>query len=105
MRALLFVLISVAIALGAVGSPRFVSLNNHDNKVTVTLADDKAGGLYQVSEAKFINNYKDIPARSISTSVDNGKATIVLEFPHATQFIKPKIAVWINGNKHKIKIK
>ena len=80
--------------------------NNYDNKVTIVFTDDKAGSQYAVSDVILIPSWKgkEYKATSVSTTVENGVATVTLEFPHITQFSNPKVTLRINGKKSTFKV-
>ena len=90
----------------AYAKPHCQGFNNYDNKVTIVFTDDKAGSQYTVSDVIFVPSWKgkEYKATSVSTTVENGVATVTLEFPHITQFSNPKVILRINGKKRTFKV-
>lgn len=90
----------------AYAKPHCQGFNNYDNKVTIVFTDDKAGSQYTVSDVILIPSWKgkEYKATSVSTTVENGVATVTLEFPHITQFSNPKVTLRINGKKRTFKV-
>ena len=90
----------------AYAKPHCQGFNNYDNKVTIVFTDDKAGSQYTVSDLIFVPSWKgkEYKATSVSTTVENGVATVTLEFPHITQFSNPKVTLRINGKKRTFKV-
>ena len=90
----------------AYAEPHCQGFNNYDNKVTIVFTDDKAGSQYTVSDVIFVPSWKgkEYKATSVSTTVENGVATVTLEFPHITQFSNPKVILRINGKKRTFKV-
>ncbi len=105
MKYLIFLLFSVALSMTAYAKPRCQGFNNYDNKVSIVFTDT-AGDRYTVSDVKLIpsRNGKEYTATSVSTTVENGKASVVLVFPHITQFSNPTVTLRINGKKRTIKV-
>ena len=103
MKYLIFLLFSVALSMTAYDKQRFQGFNNYDNKVSIVL---RAGDRYTVSDVKLIpsRNGKEYKATSVSTTVENGEASVVLVFPHITRFSNPKVTLRINGKKRTIKV-
>ena len=103
MKYLIFLLFSVALSMTAYAKPRCQGFNNYDNKVSIVF---RAGDRYTVSDVKLIpsRNGKEYTATSVSTTVENGKASVVLVFPHITRFSNPKVTLRINGKKRTIKV-
>ena len=99
-------ILSVALSLTAYAKPRCQGFNNYDNKVTIVFTDDKAGDQYTVSDVILTASWKgkDYKAKSVRTTVENGVATVTLEFPHITQFSNPKVSLRINGRKQTFKV-
>lgn len=90
----------------AYAKPHCQGFNNYDDKVTIVFTDDKAGSQYTVSDVILIPSWKgkEYKATSVSTTVENGVATVTLEFPHITQFSNPKVTLRINGKKRTFKV-
>lgn len=90
----------------AYAKPHCQGFNNYDNKVTIVFTDYKAGSQYTVSDVIFVPSWKgkEYKATSVSTTVENGVATVTLEFPHITQFSNPKVILRINGKKRTFKV-
>lgn len=106
MRNFIIFLILAAINVAAYAKPHCQGFNNYDNKVTIVFTDDKAGSQYTVSDVIFVPSWKgkEYKATSVSTTVENGVATVTLEFPHITQFSNPKVILRINGKKRTFKV-
>lgn len=103
----LFISFILSLVCGiAYAKPRCQGFNNYDDKVTIVFTDDKAGSQYTVSDVILIPSWKgkEYKATSISTTVENGVATVTLEFPHITQFSNPKVTLRINGKKRTFKV-
>lgn len=92
-------------SIAAYAKPHCQSINNYDNKVTITFTDNSAGDSYNVSDVILIPTWggKEYKAKSVSVSVNNGVATVILTFPHLTKFSNPKVELRINGKKTSFK--
>lgn len=88
----------------AYAKPHCQGFNNYDNKVTIVFTDDKAGSRYEVTDVKLVSYGKEYSATSVTASVKDGTATVILTFPHITQFSNPKVALRINGKKTRFKV-
>lgn len=88
----------------AYAKPHCLGFNNYDNKVTIIFTDDKAGSRYEVTDVKLVTYGKEYTAASVTTTVEDGKATVTLTFPHITQFSNPKVTLRINGKKKRFKV-
>lgn len=106
MRNLIISFILSLICVVAYAKPHCQGFNNYDNKVTIVFTDDKVGSPYTVSDVILIPFWKgkEYKATSISTTVENGVATVTLVFPHVTRFSNPKVTLRINGKKTKFKV-
>ena len=106
MKYLILLLLSISLSVAAYAKPHCQGFNNYDNKVTIVFTDDKAGSEYAVSDAIFIPYWKgkEYKAVSISTTVENGMATVTLVFPYSTQFSNPKVTLRINRKKRTFKV-
>jgi len=106
MKNFIIFLILAAINVAAYAKPHCQGFNNYDNKVTIVFTDYKAGSQYTVSDVIFVPSCKgkEYKATSVSTTVENGVATVTLEFPHITQFSNPKVILRINGKKRTFKV-
>ena len=106
MKHLIFLLLDLVLSLTAYAKPHCQGFNNYDNKVTIVFTDDKAGSQYDVSDEILIPSWKgkEYKATSVRTTVENGVATVTLEFPHITQFSNPKVTLRINGKKRTFKV-
>ena len=103
---ILFAIIALMTA-SIFAKPHCQSFNNYDNKVTIGFTDDDAGSNYNVTDVKLIPSSwggKEYPATSVSVSVDNGVATVTLEFKHLTHFSNPKVTMRVNGKKKTFKV-
>ncbi|MDE6243486.1 MAG: hypothetical protein K2M14_05700 [Muribaculaceae bacterium] len=99
-------LIAAAVSVAAEAKPRCNSFSNRDDKVTIVFTDDKAGSQYKVTDAKLQSrrDKKSVSATSVSTSLSNGMATVVLTFPYETYFSNPKVTLMVNGKKMTFKV-
>jgi len=88
----------------AYAKPHCQGFNNYDSKVTIVFTDNKAGRQYEVSDVKLVTYGKEYSATSVTTTVKDGTATVILVFPHITQFSNPKVSLRINGKKTKFKV-
>ena len=88
----------------AYAKPHCQGFNNYDNKVTIIFTDDKAGSRYEVTDVKLVTYGKEYSATSVTTTVKDGTATVILVFPYITQFSNPKVSLRINGKKTKFKV-
>ena len=106
MKSFIISLILTLVCGIAYAKPHCQNFNNYDNKVTIVFTDDKAGNTYSVSDVKLIPSWKgkEYKATSISVSVNNGVATVILTFDHLTQFSNPKVELKINGKKTTFKV-
>ena len=106
MKSFIISLILTLVCGIANAKPHCQSFNNYDNKVTIVFTDDKAGSLYSVSDVKLIpfRKGKEYKATSVSVSVNNGVATVILTFDHLTQFSNPKVELKINEKKTSFKV-
>lgn len=102
----IILLLSLALSVTAYGKPNCQRFNNYDNKVTIVFTDDEPGDRYTVTDVKLIPSRKETEykATSISTTVENGVATVNVVFPHITQFSNPKVSLRINGKKRTFKV-
>ena len=106
MKAFIVTLLLALFFVATDAKPRCKGFNNYDNKVTIVVTDDKAGDHYSVSDVKLIPKFhgEEISASSVSVSVDNGVATVSLEFPYVSQFSNPQVKLRINGKKSTVKV-
>lgn len=88
----------------ASAKPHCQGFNNYENKTTIVFTDDKAGSRYEVTDVKLVTYGKEYSATSVTTTVKDGTATVILVFPHITQFSNPKVSLRINGKKTKFKV-
>ncbi len=88
----------------AYAKPHCQGFNNYDNKVTIVFTDDKASSRYDVTDVKLITYGKEYSATSVTVSVKDSTATVMLTFPHITQFSNPKVTLRINGKKTRFKV-
>lgn len=88
----------------AYAKPHCQGFNNYDNKVTIVFTDDKASSRYEVTDVKLITYGKEYSATSVTVSVKDSTATVMLTFPHITQFSNPKVTLRINGKKTRFKV-
>lgn len=88
----------------AYAKPHCQGFNNCDNKVTIVFTDDKASSRYDVTDVKLITYGKEYSATSVTVSVKDSTATVMLTFPHITQFSNPKVTLRINGKKTRFKV-
>ena len=106
MKKIITFLFFLFIVMRLSAKPRCQGFNNYNDKVTIIFTDDKAGERYEVSDVKLIPMWRGqkYQPTSISTTLNNGKATVTLIFPHLTQFSNPKVELRINGKKTKFKV-
>ena len=106
MRVFLMVILCAIACITVYAKPRCQGINNNDNKVTIIFTDDKAGSEYIVSDARLIPSWdrKEYKAMSVNVTIKNGVATVMLTFPHITQFSNPKVELRVNGKKTKFKV-
>lgn len=104
MKSIIISLILTLVCGVANAKPRCQGFNNYDNKVTITFTDEKVGSKYEVTDVRLVTYGKEYYATSIQTTVQNGTATVMLIFPHITQFSNPKVTLRINGKKAKFKV-
>lgn len=88
----------------AYAKPHCQGFNNYDSKVTIVFTDNNVGSLYEVTDVKLVIYGKEYSATSVTTTVKDGTATVILVFPHITQFSNPKVNLRINGKKTKFKV-
>ena len=106
MKYLILLFLGLLLSLTAYAKPHCQGLNNYDNKVIIVFTDDKAGNQYTVSDMILIPSWngREYKATSVRTTVENGVATVILVFPHITQFSNPKVTLKINGKKRTFKV-
>lgn len=106
MRALITALILIAISMATNAKPKCQGFNNYDDKVTIVFTDDKAGEQYTISDVKLTPVWRgqEYQATSVKATVKDGVATVILVFPHITQFSNPKVTLRINGKKKSFKV-
>ena len=88
----------------AYAKPHCQGFNNYDNKVTIVFTDDKASSRYEVTDVKLVTYGKEYSATSVTVSVKDSTATVMLTFPHITQFSNSKVTLRINGKKTRFKV-
>ena len=88
----------------AYAKPHCQWFNNYDNKVTIVFTDDKASSRYEITDVKLVTYGKEYSATSVTVSVKDSTATVMLTFPHITQFSNPKVTLRINGKKTRFKV-
>lgn len=88
----------------AYAKPHCQGFNNYDSKITIVFTDDKASSRYEVTDVKLVNYGKEYSATSVTVSVKDSTATVMLTFPHITQFSNPKVTLRINGKKTRFKV-
>ena len=103
MKTFIIVFLWTVIGLTANAKPHCQGFNNYNGKVTIVFTDNQAGDRYTVSDVELIPSWngKEYPATSAKITVKNGVATVILIFPHITQFSNPKVTLRINGKKTK----
>ena len=79
MKTFIIVFLWTVIGLTANAKPHCQGFNNYNGKVTIVFTDNQAGDRYTV-------------------------ATVILIFPHITQFSNPKVTLRINGKKTKFNV-
>lgn len=99
MKSFIITFILSLICVIAYAKPHCQGFNNYDNKVTVVFTDDKVDSQYEVTDVKLITYGKEYSATSVTTTVKDGTARVILIFPHITQFSNPKVKLRINGKK------
>lgn len=106
MRTLITALILIAISMATNAKPQCQGFNNYDDKVTIVFTDDKAGEQYTISDVKLTPVWRgqEYQATSVKATVKDGVATVILVFPHITQFSNPKVTLRINGKKKSFKV-
>ncbi len=104
MRALIIILLGTFMSLTTYAKPHCQGFNNYDNKVTIVFTDNNVGSQYEVTDVKLVTYGKEYSATSVTTTVKDGTATVILVFPHITQFSNPKVSLRINGKKTKFKV-
>lgn len=88
----------------AYAKPHCQGFNNYDSKITIVFTDDKASSRYEVTDVKLVTYGKEYSATSVTVSVKDSTATVMLTFPHITQFSNPKVTLRINGKKTRFKV-
>ena len=104
MRALIIILLGTFMSLTTYAKPHCQGFNNYDNEVTIVFTDNNVGSQYEVTDVKLVTYGKEYSATSVTTTVKDGTATVILVFPHITQFSNPKVSLRINGKKTKFKV-
>jgi len=104
MRALIIILLGTFMSLTTYAKPHCQGFNNYDNKVTIVFTDNNVGSQYEVTDVKLVTYGKEYSATSVTTTVKDGTATVILVFPHIIQFSNPKVSLRINGKKTKFKV-
>lgn len=99
MRTLITIFFLAIMVLTTNAKPHCQGFNNYDNKVTIVFTDDKVDSQYEVADVKLITYGKEYSATSVTATVKDGTARVILIFPHLTQFSNPKVKLRINGKK------
>ncbi len=96
----LAVLLSVC-ALYASAEIRVQKLDNIKG-TNITLVDDGAAKNYSVTDAVFVNDYKEYKAKKIRCNVVDGVATIKVTFKKCTLFRDCKVILTVNGKQETV---
>ena len=88
----------------AYAKPHCQGFNNYDNKVTIVFTDNNVDSQYEVTNVRLVTYKKEYSATSLTATVKDGTATVILVFPHIIQFSNPKVILRINGKKTKFKV-
>lgn len=83
---------------------KFKSLDNNNGKTTVTIIGTIPSQSLSVNEVTLINGKDIYIANSISTSMNNGEATITATFPFLDTFDNVNISLSANGKEYQMKV-
>lgn len=83
---------------------KFKNLNNNNGKTTVTITGTIPSQSLSVNEVTLINGKDIYIANSISTSMNNGEATITATFPFLDTFDNVSITLSANGKEYQMKV-
>ena len=86
------------------GKFRINSLNNNGIETTVVIQGEDFGNNLSVSGASFMNKGNNYPAKSLNTTMANGRATITAVFPFSDNYENASIALNINGKEVKLNL-
>lgn len=78
---------------------KIVNVNNNDGKTTVVIKAEGLGNNLTVSGGTFTTHGKTYDAKSLSSTLTDGKATITAVFPFITEFDNVGMTLNINGEK------
>ena len=83
---------------------RIISLNDSGIETTVVVKGEDLGNSLTVSGGNFINKGKIVPAKSLSTNMTNGNATITAVFPTSDSYENASISFNVNGKEIKLNL-
>ena len=99
MKKLLILSICVLAAISANAQFKFKSLDNNDGKTTIVIVDDNFKSGSETCCAKFNNDGKTYEAKSMVTTQEDGKISIIMSFKKMTVFNNTSVTLTINGQQ------
>lgn len=104
MKKVLFILLSVACAIGASAQFKFQSIDNFNGKTTIVIVDDNFTSGSETCCARFYNDGKCYEAKSMVSQQEGNVLTITMTFKRMTLFSNTSLALSVNGQTVRVPI-